>query len=222
MESNASESILGSSAARARSRPRSASSPPVIERPSTEFSGSLAEFARTQRNKKNIQTVRLPLYEEAIRKFNASKHWAFSGGAMRALAYFSLMETAQKYGYDFKNLEKISCISAGAFVGILLGSRKFSEEEIREILLNLNESNFTNGNSFSNATRLINESGWFSGEPLIQWCADLLVQKGFRRNATFRDLREAGSTLIDFYVGSARSTLCTLYAEYSLSRWYRS
>tara|TARA_B100000902_G_scaffold398897_1_gene467423 strand:- start:1916 stop:2773 length:858 start_codon:yes stop_codon:yes gene_type:complete len=103
---------------------------------------------------------------------------------------------------DFKNIKNIICVSGSAFfiLPFLLG---YSYNACLKICVNINNDQIINMNELSLNT-LIKEYGFFSNDFLNKIIHSFLIKKGFKENATLKELYDFSK--INFVIKTSNIT----------------
>jgi len=134
------------------------------------------------------------------------RNLVFEGGGVKGIAYVGAMEVLKKKGV-LPQIQRVGGTSAGA-INATLFALGFSIEEQNRILNSLNFKKFMD-DSFGiirDVNRLINRFGWNKGDFFQEWIGDQIEEKLGNRDATFRDLKEAGQP--DLYVYGTNLSTC--------------
>ena len=134
------------------------------------------------------------------------KNLVFEGGGVRGIAYVGALDVLDKEGI-LKNIERVAGTSAGAMMAVLIGLR-YSADEVKEILWNLNFKNFMDSSwgIVRDTQRLIKDYGWYKGDFFRDLMAKFIKQKAGNGEATFADLANAKKFRDIYLVGADLST----------------
>jgi len=134
------------------------------------------------------------------------KNLVFEGGGVKGIAYVGALEVLDKEGI-LKDVERVAGTSAGAMIAVLVGLR-YSADEMKEILWNLNFRNFMD-NSFGiirDTTRMLKEYGWYKGDFFRNLMADFIKRKTGNGEITFKELASIKGFREIYLMGTDLST----------------
>ena len=114
------------------------------------------------------------------------KNIVFKGGGVCGIAYSGAILELEKAGAT-KNLEKLAGTSAGALPACML-AMKFTAKEIFDIISICDFSKFKD---HGNPLNVIESSGYYRGEALLQWIESIVVKR-LPAMSTFADFHKAG------------------------------
>lgn len=125
------------------------------------------------------------------------KYLVFSGGGVRGCGYAKVWSVLEKYGIS-EQIKGVMGVSAGSILAALI-ALGFSGEEIEEIVLGMDYSEFTDNSwGFIRDTyRLLTRFGWNKGDVFLQWFGDLVERKHGSKDLTFKQAyRITGKRLV--------------------------
>lgn len=116
------------------------------------------------------------------------KNLVFQGGGMKGAAFAEIPLVLEEWGI-LSGIKKVSGSSAGAIMATLM-CLKFTPEEIRNIVMNMNFQEFSDANYgiVRNLYRLMVYFGYYKGDEFSDWIRSLVTQKLGNPDATFKDL----------------------------------
>ena len=113
------------------------------------------------------------------------KNLVFEGGGVKGIAYIGAIEVLSEM--DILNgIERVAGNSAGAITACLLALR-YSAAEINKIVFEMDFKSFEDDKSYR---RVKSKYGLYAGDTFLEWMTDLVVKKGFKAKATFKDLHQ--------------------------------
>lgn len=134
------------------------------------------------------------------------KNLVFEGGGVKGIAYVGALQVlAQEDALD--QITRVGGASAGAIMALLVGLN-YSIAEIETILRGLDFNNFLDDDFgiIRDTERLIGEYGWYKGDFFRNWIGELIKRKTGSSEATFNDLKSAGTFRDLYFVGTNLST----------------
>ena len=110
------------------------------------------------------------------------------GAGIRGIAYTGAIKLLEEK-HVLDSLQRIAGTSVGSIVGALL-SVGYSADELKDIMFGLKVQTFNDGRGFfiGGQRRLRKNFGWYRGERIEEWIANLLQQKTGRSDLTFSAL----------------------------------
>ena len=120
------------------------------------------------------------------------KNLIFKGGGVAGIAYSGAILELEKAGLT-KNLERTAGTSAGALPACML-AMKMTAKEIFDIVSSCDFSKFQD---HGNPLNVIESSGYYRGEALLQWIESIIAKKA-KAMTTFADFHKAG--FLDLHV----------------------
>lgn len=112
---------------------------------------------------------------------------AFSGGAMKTLAFGGVVHAIDKAGYR-SQIKRIAATSGGAIVACLMACG-FTGEEIMNLMLSRDFSELkTQDSLLENIHRLSFNFGFYSNHLISQWIGDHLEEHSIPRNISFKEV----------------------------------
>lgn len=120
------------------------------------------------------------------------KNLVFEGGGVKGVGYVGAMKVLEKKGI-LPQIFRVGGTSAGA-INATLFAAGYDIDKTQDILMNLDFNEFKDDSwgVLRDLNRLREEYGWYKGDYFREWMGDLLKDKGFSRDVTFRTL--AGET----------------------------
>lgn len=142
------------------------------------------------------------------------KNLVFEGGGVKGIAYVGALDVLEKEGI-LKDIERVAGTSAGAMIALLVGL-KYTTDEIKEILWDLNFKNFLDSSwgVARDTNRLLKEYGWYKGDFFRNLMADFIKRKAGNGEATFRELEETKKFREIHIVGADLSTGLSKHFNY--------
>lgn len=142
------------------------------------------------------------------------KNLVFEGGGVKGIAYVGALDVLEKEGI-LKDIERVAGTSAGAMIALLVGL-KYTTDEIKEILWDLNFKNFLDSSwgVARDTNRLLKEYGWYKGDFFRNLMADFIRRKAGNGEATFRELEETKKFREIHIVGADLSTGLSKHFNY--------
>lgn len=113
----------------------------------------------------------------------------FEGGGVKGIAYGGALEVLGKQGILDK-VDRVAGTSAGAITAVLVALR-YSPDEIKSLLYNLDFSKFEDGR-FGGLLRLLRRYGYFKGDYYLGLMQCLVAAKTGNAHSTFADLDRLG------------------------------
>lgn len=116
------------------------------------------------------------------------KNLVFEGGGVKGIAYLGALGVLEEKEI-VPQIQRIGGTSAGAINAILLGLG-FTQKETKEILWSLDFNNFKDDSwGFSkDASRLVEQYGWYKGDYFRNWISKLIKEKTGNSESTFADI----------------------------------
>ena len=109
----------------------------------------------------------------------------FKGCGVKGIAYAGVLQALEENNI-LKNIKRCSGTSAGAIVAALV-CLNYTTAEIKDIL---NKTNFKLFKDNLNIFRLFRRYGLYKGDYFLKWFQQLIINKGFDKNITFKELLE--------------------------------
>lgn len=118
------------------------------------------------------------------------KYLVLKGGGIRGIAYTGAIRALEKQ-HITDSLEKVGGTSIGAVVAMMLCAG-VKADEMELTMEELDVSMFNDGEWFfiGGGRRMRRNYGWYKGNAMEQWLADILEQKTGKRDITFAELHE--------------------------------
>ena len=114
----------------------------------------------------------------------------FEGGGVKGIAYGGALEVLEQQGI-LANIKEVAGTSAGAITAVLVALR-YSADEVKSLLYNLDFSNFEDGR-FGGLLRLLRRYGYYKGDYYLGLMRCLVAAKTNNNpRATFADLERLG------------------------------
>ena len=112
----------------------------------------------------------------------------FEGGGVKGIAYIGALEVLEEKEI-LSRIQRLGGTSAGAINAIILGLG-FTRDEMKDILWDLDFNKFMDDSwgIILDATRLIEEYGWYKGDFFRDWIGQLIKEKTGNSESTFADI----------------------------------
>lgn len=120
------------------------------------------------------------------------KNLVFEGAGIRGIAYGGAIEELEN-NKVLAGVEKVGGTSAGAITALCL-SLGYTSGEINELLYSTDFKKFNDGKFFfaGGINRVNKYFGWYRGERMSRWLADIIDEKTGNSNITFEELYNKG------------------------------
>lgn len=137
------------------------------------------------------------------------RNLVFEGGGVKGVAYVGAMKVLKQHKI-LPRIYRVGGTSAGA-INATLFAAGYDIGETQDILMNLDFNEFKDDSwgVLRDLNRLREEYGWYKGDHFRDWMGDMLKDKGFNRDVTFRAL--AGETGIELFLYA--TNLSTKFGE---------
>ncbi len=116
------------------------------------------------------------------------RNLVFEGGGVKGVAYVGAMRVLEQEDI-LPQIYRVGGTSAGA-INATLFAAGYDTDKTEDILMNLDFNDFKDDSwgVLRDLNRLREEYGWYKGDYFREWMGDMLKDKGFNRNITFRAL----------------------------------
>jgi len=127
------------------------------------------------------------------------KNVVFEGAGIRGIAYCGAVDVLEKEGL-LNDVEKLGGTSSGALTALCL-SLGYTSAEMRDILYHTPYKKLNDGFKPTGIFRLKKFFGWYKGQKLTNWIAEIIKQKVGNADITFAELSTMGCK--DLYIIAA-------------------
>lgn len=118
------------------------------------------------------------------------KNIVFEGGGVKGVAYIGAIKELSKF-VKLNEVQNVAGTSSGSLAALML-CLNYSPNEIEDILYKKSFREFLD-NDFGfvrDTYRLVSSFGWYKGEHLSEWLGEIIENKGFSKNITYRELHQ--------------------------------
>ncbi|GKX55280.1 esterase [Leminorella grimontii] len=121
------------------------------------------------------------------------KNLVFEGGGMKGICYVGAVDVLTQKGI-MDNIEKVGGSSAGAIASTLVGLG-YTNTQLNKILYEIDFMSFLDIGSSAGEldlfSRLFSQYGLAKGDTFLKWIENLIVEAGFHKDLTFKELHDA-------------------------------
>ncbi|MAT38259.1 MAG: patatin [Ectothiorhodospiraceae bacterium] len=137
------------------------------------------------------------------------KNLVFEQGGTKGLAYLGAFEVLDEMEVT-RQIERVGGSSFGAMYALLIGLG-YSTSEIKSLIRGLSFTSFMDKSwaSIFDVNSLVTEFGWYDGDFLRSWVANIIKQKTGNSEATFKELheqRDSKGFIDQYYISTNIST----------------